>query len=563
MASLLLKPKLLSWQRYWFPIDRRGLLRSSISTALSVVIAAAIYLGTLLVLLRLRATFADDLIYSNALLSFLLAALFFALFFIDFSVVLRAFFTAGDLELLIPAPLPPARFFAARLLQVIFSPFWLDVVVVLPIAAAFMTAYAGGIVFLIAAALVVLPLTAIPALLATLFVTLALAWIPLSRLRSVIYIAALAGLAGLYFVAGQSRPIIVPLSPPDPAQLLHTLQVRGPTWFPPHCAADALAALLAGHYLTFFSRVGLLYASALCAAAAAYSAWRPLYLRAFSHARSGTPGLKLRSRRAQQALARCLPFATPPFRAVFSKEIKLFSRDLTRTLHMLLLIGLALFYLSSLHVLQEAVQLPQSARVWWNAMLLLTNAVMSLFVVTALCARFVFPSIAAEGRSFWLIVASPLDALGFLKAKFASWLFPVMLIAAVITMAGTMAIDASPPVIAASVIAMLELSYGVAGLGVGLGAYYCDVAPDLTVRLSPAFGGAVYIIAVSVLGLLNLLPALLLVFVHTMQTFGSAVSGTQWALCLSGSFLLTLYLNVTMAHAALRAGAGAVFGKSC
>jgi len=325
MISSLLRPKLLCWQRRWFPSNGTGAWRSAITVFLSVTIAAGLYLGSLLTLLRARATLAGELLPPGALLALLSAALFFALLFMDISVTLRALYTAEDLQLIIPAPVGPRRFFIARLIEVVCSPFWIAVVAVLPIAAAFASAYDAGSTFLLGAALVVLPLLSLPALIAAVLVTLFLAVMPLSSMRRLLYLGALAALIAMYLALSSRGRLAFTLEPPDPQQLIHALQASRQQWFPPYWAGEALAALLYRQYARFLGCTAVLYAVTALCALAAYLICRPLYLRAFSHSRSGTPRLKLHGRRAQRFVRWFLPFASPPLRAIFSKEVKTFS----------------------------------------------------------------------------------------------------------------------------------------------------------------------------------------------------------------------------------------------
>ena len=558
MLASLLRPKLRIWKREWFSGGRAG-RRVYFAGSLSLAIAISLFAGGLTAFDRIRIGAASQVLYAGALLSLLFALLIAALFMLDLAAAARAFFSSDDLQLLLSSPLTPRHLFAARLLEVLCAPIWLIVSVVVPLGAAFTIANGGGWRLASGLILVVLPLFAIPALLAAALVHLFLALLPFTRIRRVLYAAALACLIGLYLMAGQSKPIILSLAPrngsEDLLQLMRTIERTQHPWLPSYWAAEGAASILEGRYAEFGAHLLSLYAAAGGLLILVYLLFQRLHLRAFSNVCSGDPALRLPSRGAQTLLRRCLPFSTPPFRAVFSKEIKTFSRDVTRTFHLLLLIGIALFYLSGIDMLQHNLILPAAAQIWWKTILILLNVMMSIFVVTAVSARFVLSSVASEGRTFWIVAASPLAPLAFLKAKFASWFVPVALVAAVLNAAGAMAIDAEPAVIGATALAGAILAYGVVGLGVGLGAYFCTPQPDLSIRFSIGFSSAAFMFAVSVLGILNLVPAMVLVFLYTMHLFGNPLSPLEWGISLAANFVLMAYLCSSAAHWGMKAGA--------
>ena len=92
--------------------------------------------------------------------------------------------------------------------------------------------------------------------------------------------------------------------------------------------------------------------------------------------------------------------------AIVSKDIKVFFRDNTQWTQLLLLGALVVVYVFNFSVL-PLQKSPIPLDFLQNELAFL-NLGLAGFVLSAVCARFVFTAVSAEGRAYWIIRTSPL-----------------------------------------------------------------------------------------------------------------------------------------------------------
>ena len=66
------------------------------------------------------------------------------------------------------------------------------------------------------------------------------------------------------------------------------------------------------------------------------------------------------------------------------------------------------------------------------------------FVLAAVAARFLFPSVSLEGRQMWLLRSSPLDLRAMLWSKYWIGTVPLLVLALLITVVTNWLLRASP-----------------------------------------------------------------------------------------------------------------------
>lgn len=200
--------------------------------------------------------------------------------------------------------------------------------------------------------------------------------------------------------------------------------------------------------------------------------------------------------RAIVGLAGVLPCYMRP---LIIKDIKIFLRDPSQWSQLLLLGALIVVYLYNF----AAMPMHKATIGSWylqNLMAFL-NLGLAGFVVAAVAARFVFPSVSMEGRAFWLIKSSPLELRGFLWAKFWACLIPLCLLSEVLVIISNALLKVSPFMMALSAGTMFFAAFSLTGLGVGLGAMYPRFHVENAASISSGLGGLMYMVfAVGLVG---------------------------------------------------------------
>jgi ABC-2 type transport system permease protein len=243
-----------------------------------------------------------------------------------------------------------------------------------------------------------------------------------------------------------------------------------------------------------------------------------------------------------------------------TKEYKVFSRDLTHTVQLGLLLGITFVYLYNYQLLQGPSKMSEEAMAVWKIFLLLSNIALGSLVITSICSRFVFPSVSLEGAAFWLIQASPISLKDLLKAKFKSWLLPISGIGGVIFVSGAMALNADVPLVVASCVAGIILCHGLVGLGIGFGALFSQFEWEHSTQLSTSLGNFIFMLACMMFLTFNMVP--LGIMFGTYMLFPEAVSTDNLVLAVLGGGLVSTYiLNKLAVWWALSAGARALQPK--
>jgi ABC-2 type transport system permease protein len=285
-----------------------------------------------------------------------------------------------------------------------------------------------------------------------------------------------------------------------------------------------------------------------------------LYDRGLSRTRQTRHLLKIDSRTAQRISRFLLPFANGSTRAIVTKEFKVFSRDLTHTVQLVLLLGLTFLYLYNYQMLQGPTNVSADIMAIWRVFLLLSNIALGTLVTTSICSRFVFPSVSLEGQSFWLLQAAPVSLRDILRAKCKSWTLPVSCIGGVIFISGAMALDSAPPLVFASCAAGIIICHGLVGLGVGLGAFFSQFEWEHSTQISTSVGSFVFMMTSMIALSLNMVPLGCMFGTYLLfPEIQDAHNGV--ALVIGAGLICTYLLNKTICWWALSTGARALQPK--
>ncbi len=193
---------------------------------------------------------------------------------------------------------------------------------------------------------------------------------------------------------------------------------------------------------------------------------------------------------------------------------------------------------------------PENIRPWWKNFLFVGNVAMGAFITTAMCTRFVFPSLSLEGRCFWIVQNSPLRIQDVLRIKFWVWFFPVAILSAVFFVSGAYAIGADYRMILVNGVVSIIVCYGLVGLGVGMGALFAQFDWEHASQLAGGFGNLLYMLVATSLIFINLIPSWFLLFADQ-----SPLSEGQLIVFIAANVIFIFGINVYATRIAMRLGA--------
>jgi ABC-2 type transport system permease protein len=567
----------LLWPKLRSIVPRGGGRRFAIRAALfappGLALAAGVYGASAWFLRQVNALDIIGPLLAGRLLDLALVVLQSVLVMSNLIAALSSFLLAADLELLVAAPIPLGRLFAARFIESAIQASWMVALFGLPIFVGFGAATHAGAGFYLALATSFVPFVAIPAAIGT-AVSLLLVWVfPARRAREVVVGAALVGFVLLYlsFRFLEPEKLLNPEGYASMLELVRGLRVPSSTFLPSHW----LSVILGGHLAVTGDGVpGLiapvrapvaLYHAALWTTAAALVvllAWlhRAVFATAYSRAHEGRRRLFSTALRAGSAAAPRLDlprllgaWLRPGLgREMWVKDFKVFTRDATQWSQLLLvgaLVAVYLFNFRHFRAIGEAGLIGPLG---------LYNLCVALaaFVVAAIAVRFVFPQVSVEGRAFWLLRTAPITPMQLLRAKVVASIPPLLVLgeSLVIVSSGTLGMLPALRALAIATVALVTVP--VVALGVGLGARFPDYRAETAAKVATSFGGMTYMIS----GTLTALGIVALVAVPAYHLFWFGLTwpgGARGALVL-GTALGAIGLAAAATWIPLRVGAAAL-----
>lgn len=442
---------------------------------------------------------------AGKMLAMALLAFFSILLLSNLVTALSTFFLAKDLDMLVSSPLDWLRFYLAKLGETMIHSSWMVALMVVPILTAYGIIYDGGWFFPLVALAALLPFLLLPAVVGT-ALTLALVNIfPARRARDVLSLLALAVMGGVVLWLRLAKPeqLARPEGFQNLVEFIVVLQAPTHPLLPSEWAADML--------MNWLLRVAdplppfLLWSTAAAFVTLGAALHHALYPVGFTRAQEGADNSPSR-RRWQGAFASLTRWLPVTRREFLLKDLRVFFRDTTQWSQLILLAVLLVVYIFNIRALPlfTGEQVPYAL----VTMVMFLNQGLAGFVLAAIAARFVFPSVSLEGRQLWLLKSSPLDLRALLWSKYWIGTLPLLVLALTMTMVTAGILQASPFMTAISVGTIACFTVAVSALALGFGTIYPQFESENAAQIPTSFGGLVFMMsAVLMLGLITVIEA--------------------------------------------------------
>jgi ABC-2 type transport system permease protein len=485
----LLLPHLLASRNRALGGQRGDRFRAAMFGAVGLLVCWLLYRGSF----WLTAQLAGYQDLGDYLLRLGLSWLFLTfLSFLAFSGIVTAlstFFLADDLRLLLAAPVAIRRVFHARFLRTVGQASWMVVVFLVPVLVGIGRARCAGPGFYATAVVTILPFTVIPVAAGTVITLLLVNTFPARRARDILLLMGLLFAASLVILLRFIRPeqLMKVESLPDITDFFAALQSPITPMLPSFWAGETLFASLGGGFDLLHA--GALWTTALASIVVVRAASEQWYFSGFSRAQEA-PKARFTQLRALDRLVRALPLSTVR-QQLLIKDVKIFLRDVSQWSQLLLLCALVVLYLYNFRVL-DLRRIPNMSG-FVKGMYALVNLGMAGLVMATVAVRFVFPAVSVEGRSFWIIRASPISLRDFLWSKFWTGLIPVLLLTELVTVAANEFLGVDPFLKVMAAVVVVMMSFALVGLATGMGARYPRFGAD-PAEVSGSFGGVAFMI---------------------------------------------------------------------
>jgi ABC-2 type transport system permease protein len=253
-------------------------------------------------------------------------------------------------------------------------------------------------------------------------------------------------------------------------------------------------------------------------------------------------------------LLRSIRFFGPQPHAILIKDSKIFLREITQAVQLLLLVGVYLIYLYNLKIFRGLETLPMQTQMVWRAFIFVVNVAMGAFVTTAVCTRFVFPAVSLEGKSFWILQTSPMSLRKILRYKFWEWFVPIGFISGLVFASGAFAIGADWWEVLVNYLAGWIMTFGIVGLGTGLGAQFANFDWEHSSQLAASLGSLVFMLLSILLITVNMIPVGIMVYARRPGMFAHGYADGNWFAVVGLCAAFIIALNVYARMVAMRIG---------
>ncbi|MDR1677588.1 MAG: hypothetical protein LBS44_04265 [Deltaproteobacteria bacterium] len=493
----LLKPTIFGLKNYLRDPGPGGRIKLISLLLFTLVMWAALYFMSIRVIRSFYSIegFGDILAHKTFSLLWLSGAA--VLIFSAVISSLSSFFLSRDLALLMAAPVDRESIFWARSFQSVISSAWMPLAFLLPVFLSFGYSFKAPLSYFLLLVPTATPVILIACFVSQIVVILLVNVLPARRTRDIMSIFGLLAFVALYMVFRLLRPeqLVNPESFKNVAGYLASLQTPTSPMLPTTWATDLLWPLLGGREGDFsIIYLILLWVMAITTGLLASYAAHFFYWVGYNKSQEGSGRQKVGG--LLNIVVGGLRFIkSPEQRALAIKDFKIFFRDHTQWSQLFLLGALMIIYLYNFSVL-NLKRYPLQVFYLENTIAFLNVGLVGLVSAT-LSLRFAFPSISAEGFSYWLIRSSPMSTGEFITYKLRFWLVPIMAVAIILTLLTNSFLDADPVMATTAIILTLILTPGLCALGVGLGARFPRFETENLAQVPTGYGGLIFMVTSS------------------------------------------------------------------
>jgi ABC-2 type transport system permease protein len=459
---------------------------------------------------------------------------------------LGSFYLADDVETILASPTSSLSFFVARLIYVLCTVAWMPFIFISPVLAAMATSYQLSAWFVPLSIATFIPYFLIPAAIGTLVATIFMATINQRWAKMVVRVAILMAIACvLYVLHGLVDAVTTRSTDGQMLRLASSLSLAQSPWLPSAWAATILSEILVPSGRNIAGRLTLLYSCAIAVTGLAHIALHTLHPRGFSRALSRRAVVSATSRASTARGKTTLPQPA----ALIQKDLRSLTRDVAQSTQILFLGGLCLFYLGNLNTFVTLDSFATDASVNWQRAFFIIHTAITAFFTSSICTRLVFTSISLEGKSYWILQTAPVLFRDILRAKFLGWYIPIAALSSLLFSIGTHILIGRWDITLLFGLLSFYVSYGIVGMGIGLGAYFADFSWEHPSQLALSVGSLVYMLSSATLVLLNIFPMGILLHLLLIR------NPTPTRVALISAVAMTIALiNLLVARITLRLG---------
>lgn len=486
----LLRPKFLSTLNILKRYDSDRVAKTIFLGLLGILFWVGIYIIFYRVLLYFRGVQDIGDLLSERLLSMVFLTFFSILIFSNIITSLSTFYISEELNLLLSTPVSQERIFFSKFIETITDSSWMVLSFGLPVFIAYGKVYHSPFYYYFGIPLILLPFLIVPSAIGITIIILLSRVFPARRARNFLFLLSVFAFILLYLLFRFLRPerFTDPEAFSSLAGYFTELTIPSSPWIPSYWATKAVLPLLKGSGEDLLFYFLMILSTALISFLIAGWAFKRFYYDGWAKAQA-----KKRTISEWRVMERALSvIRKPDRRSLMMKDIKTFLRDTAQWSQLFLLLALVVVYLYNFKVLPfDRVPL---ASFYLKNLISFLNLGLAGLVLTAIASRFIYPLVSLEGQAYWIVRASPTALRDFLWSKFWAGFIPLFILAEFLVIVSNRILNVTDFMMVLSTATIFMMTFGITGLGLGLGAIYPKFRFENAAQIPMGFGGVLYMI---------------------------------------------------------------------
>lgn len=474
---LVLQPIILSIKNRFFPAGQKPWKAIGVGLFCAIV-CLGLYMVSLKVLRFFHAQNEIGIILSLKIFEMAWILMFAMQVFSCMVSAVSTVFVSSDNEIVFAAPIKPITLFGMRYWTSVFYTSWMMVVFSLPVFTAFGQVFEAGVFYwpFMFACVVSIALTGVGT---ALIVTILLVrFFPARRTKDIIFYLTLCFAIFIYMMFRMLRPEL--LANPDEfvsfVEYLSSVSTPSGPYVPGAWAANFLSLYLVDRQFDWIL-AGLLVLTPASAYFVGEWCMNQFFFVGFSRSQESFGGHRTFSRKGFIG-------SKGIFGMTAGKEAKQFLRDSSEWSQLFMIAALVIVYLYNFKVLPMDQSFLRQE--YLANLISFLNIGLTGFVSASLAARFVYPSVGAEGGSFYIIRSAPISLRKYFGYKFVFYSVPFVCLSVVLVLVSDYLLEISGPALWISVCAGCLITLTEVGLALGFGALFADFKAE---NRAAALGG--------------------------------------------------------------------------
>lgn len=393
-------------------------------------------------------------------------------------------FLSQDNEIIFAAPVDPAEIYFMRYITTSFYTSWMMIAFSLPIFAAYGQVFQVGIYYwplIIAAVLATAATATCLGMLVTIFLVNIF---PARRTKDIVLYLSLCFGILLYILFRLMRPedLVNPDKYGHFIEYLSSVSTPAGPYVPAAWASNLLTRYILDRQ-TDWLLLGLMMTSPLSLFFIGEWAMQRWFFSGFSKSQESFGGF--------QCFKNLGSYDHKSWRWIFRKETKVFLRDSTEWSQLFMIGALIIVYLYNFKILP--VERSPFQEEYITNLIAFLNIGLAGFMVASLSARFVFPSVGAEGGSFYIIQSSPLPIKRYLFHKYLFYVIPLTCFSLLLVIISDKLLKIEGPMWWFSIATITIITWTVVALALGFGSIYADFKAENKASALGGFGAILFL----------------------------------------------------------------------